>query len=195
MLKNNDVCFLFSGQPGLLTPCYKGSVPSGSFGPVDPTVDTTYKFMESLLKEVKFVFPDSYVHLGGDEVSFACWWAFLTLDIVLSASSELDCISKNSGVFIYKTLAIVILSNRQSNPNVQKFMEKMGFGKDFTKLESFYMERWVEMWECLKTKLTSSVQKRLGSKIFTFWKNSVTLTKAAFIWLKYSKTLILWNTI
>ncbi len=174
MLKNNDVCFLFSGQPGFLTPCYKGSVPSGSFGPVDPTVDTTYKFMESLLKEVKFVFPDSYVHLGGDEVSFACWWAFLTLDIVLSASFELECISKK-GVFIYKTLAIVILSNRQSNPNVRKFMEKMGFGKDFTKLESFYMERWVEMClKCLKTKLTSSVQKRLGSKIFTFWKNCYT---------------------
>ncbi|KAI2648223.1 Beta-hexosaminidase subunit alpha [Labeo rohita] len=43
------------GQPGLLTPCYKGSVPSGSFGPVDPTVDTTYKFMESLLKEVNIM--------------------------------------------------------------------------------------------------------------------------------------------
>ncbi|XP_056308299.1 beta-hexosaminidase subunit alpha isoform X3 [Danio aesculapii] len=89
------------GQPDLLTPCYKGSMPSGTFGPVDPTVDTTYRFMERLLKEVKFVFPDSYVHLGGDEVSFACW---------------------------------------QSNPNVGKFMEKMGFGRDFTKLESFYME-------------------------------------------------------
>uniref|UniRef100_A0A8C2FI46 Beta-hexosaminidase subunit alpha n=1 Tax=Cyprinus carpio TaxID=7962 RepID=A0A8C2FI46_CYPCA len=98
------------GQPGLLTPCYKGSVPSGSFGPVDPTVDTTYKFMESLLKEVKFVFPDSYVHLGGDEVSFACW---------------------------------------QSNPNVRKFMEKMGFGKDFTKLESFYMESIMNMTAAL----------------------------------------------
>ncbi|XP_042608944.1 beta-hexosaminidase subunit alpha isoform X1 [Cyprinus carpio] len=98
------------GQPGLLTPCYKGSVPSGSFGPVDPTVDTTYKFMASLLKEVKFVFPDSYVHLGGDEVSFACW---------------------------------------QSNPNVRKFMEKMGFGKDFTKLESFYMESIMNMTAAL----------------------------------------------
>uniref|UniRef100_A0A8C1YKQ0 Beta-hexosaminidase n=1 Tax=Cyprinus carpio TaxID=7962 RepID=A0A8C1YKQ0_CYPCA len=96
------------GQPGLLTPCYKGGVPSGSFGPIDPTIDTTYKFMESLLKEVKFVFPDSYVHLGGDEVSFACW---------------------------------------QSNPNVRKFMEKMGFGKDFTKLESFYMERTSIVWQ------------------------------------------------
>uniref|UniRef100_A0A671QTG4 Beta-hexosaminidase subunit alpha n=1 Tax=Sinocyclocheilus anshuiensis TaxID=1608454 RepID=A0A671QTG4_9TELE len=59
------------GQPGLLTPCYKGSVPSGSFGPVDPTVDTTYKFMESQF-----------------------------------------CL--------------------QSNPNVRKFLEKMGFGKDLT---------------------------------------------------------------
>ncbi|XP_043084670.1 beta-hexosaminidase subunit alpha isoform X3 [Puntigrus tetrazona] len=98
------------GQPGLLTPCYKGSVPSGSFGPVDPTLDTTYRFMESLLKEVKFVFPDSYVHLGGDEVSFACW---------------------------------------QSNPNVRKFMEKMGFGKDFTKLESFYMESIMNMTAAL----------------------------------------------
>ncbi|ROL46620.1 Beta-hexosaminidase subunit alpha [Anabarilius grahami] len=99
-----------SNKPDLLTPCYKGDVPSGSFGPVDPTVDTTYKFMERLLKEVKFVFPDSYVHLGGDEVSFACW---------------------------------------QSNPNVRKFMEKMGFGKDFTKLESFYMESIMNMTAAL----------------------------------------------
>ncbi len=69
---------------------------------------------------------------------------FLTLDIVLSASFELDCINKNGGVLIYKTVAVLFSLNRQSNPNVRKFMEKMGFGKDFTKLESFYMERWVE---------------------------------------------------
>ncbi|TRY95334.1 hypothetical protein DNTS_034097 [Danionella cerebrum] len=88
-------------SPGHTQSWGRGSVPSGTFGPLDPTVDSTYQFMERLLKEVKIVFPDSYLHLGGDEVSFSCW---------------------------------------QSNPNVRKFMEKMGFGKDFTKLESFYME-------------------------------------------------------
>ncbi|XP_051976226.1 beta-hexosaminidase subunit alpha-like isoform X1 [Xyrauchen texanus] len=98
------------GQPDLLTPCYKGSVPSGLFGPVNPTLDTTYKFMERLFKEVKSVFPDSYVHIGGDEVRFSCW---------------------------------------QSNPDVKKFMEKMGFGKDFTKLESFYMESIMNMTTAL----------------------------------------------
>ena len=29
--------------------------------------------MKTLLKELKGVFPDSYIHLGGDEVTFGCW--------------------------------------------------------------------------------------------------------------------------
>lgn len=69
----------FSGQPDLLTPCYKGDVPSGSFGPVNPTLDSTYKFMGRLFKEVKSVFPDPYVHIGGDEVSFRCWYVCVCL--------------------------------------------------------------------------------------------------------------------
>ncbi|KAM6975776.1 beta-hexosaminidase subunit beta isoform 2-T2 [Tautogolabrus adspersus] len=90
------------GQKDLLTPCYSGASPSGTFGPVNPILNTTYDFMSQFFKEISTVFPDAYVHLGGDEVDFTCW---------------------------------------KSNPDIQKFMAQQGFGKDFSKLESFYIQR------------------------------------------------------
>uniref|UniRef100_A0A3P9KD26 Beta-hexosaminidase n=1 Tax=Oryzias latipes TaxID=8090 RepID=A0A3P9KD26_ORYLA len=94
------------GQSDLLTPCYKGGAPSGTFGPVNPALQSTYQFMASFFKEVTSVFPDSYIHLGGDEVDFSCW---------------------------------------RSNPHVRAFMQKMGFGGDFPKLEAFYIENIVNI--------------------------------------------------
>ncbi|CAB1322528.1 unnamed protein product, partial [Coregonus sp. 'balchen'] len=66
------------GQPGLLTPCYKGTVPTGTFGPVNPANPSSYQFMTRLFKEVTSVFPDSYIHLGGDEVDFTCCMVNIT---------------------------------------------------------------------------------------------------------------------
>ncbi|XP_070845347.1 beta-hexosaminidase subunit beta isoform X1 [Chaetodon trifascialis] len=94
------------GQTDLLTPCYSGSKPSGTFGPVNPILNTTYDFMSQFFKEVSAVFPDAYVHLGGDEVDFTCW---------------------------------------KSNPDIQKFMDQQGFGQDYSKLESFYIQRLLEI--------------------------------------------------
>ena len=60
--------------PNLLTPCYgQDGRPDGTFGPLNPILPSTYEFLEKFYFEVKQVFPDKFVHVGGDEVSFDCW--------------------------------------------------------------------------------------------------------------------------
>jgi hexosaminidase len=101
----------WAGQPNLLTPCYNASgVPDGSFGPINPTLDTTWSFLESFFSEVASVFQDEYIHIGGDEVSFDCW---------------------------------------ASNPNVTAWMSANGMAGDFPALESYYVQRVLQLIQSL----------------------------------------------
>jgi len=63
--------------PGLLTDCSSTSQPEELFndmkGPINPIGNATYDFLEKFFSEVSDVFPDKYIHLGGDEVDATCW--------------------------------------------------------------------------------------------------------------------------
>lgn len=47
--------------------------PNGILGPMNPTNPALYEFIRNLFSEIVQVFPDQYLHLGGDEVPFDCW--------------------------------------------------------------------------------------------------------------------------
>ncbi|GIY99210.1 beta-hexosaminidase subunit beta [Caerostris extrusa] len=68
--------------PWLLTPCY-GQGPEHPYTPnhpehaaaemLNPMLNDTYTVFKTLVEEVKTVFYDEYIHLGMDEVYYACW--------------------------------------------------------------------------------------------------------------------------
>ena len=59
---------------GFLTKCCDSQgVPDGTVGPIDPSVQANYDLMKTLFGEVKNLFKDEFIHLGGDEVPFNCW--------------------------------------------------------------------------------------------------------------------------
>ncbi|KAL3286511.1 hypothetical protein HHI36_001016, partial [Cryptolaemus montrouzieri] len=59
------------GIKGILTKCVGIS---DEYGPMDPSQPFLYDFLREFFQEVSEVFPEKYVHLGGDEVSFDCWY-------------------------------------------------------------------------------------------------------------------------
>jgi len=41
--------------------------------PMDPSNPKVYQFIEDFLTEAASVFPDDWLHLGGDEINYKCW--------------------------------------------------------------------------------------------------------------------------
>jgi hexosaminidase len=45
----------------------------GPSEPLDVTLDAVYDFVHSLYNELTTLFPDEWIHIGGDEVNLDCW--------------------------------------------------------------------------------------------------------------------------
>nr|CAB3252627.1 beta-hexosaminidase subunit alpha [Phallusia mammillata]CAD57204.1 putative beta-N-acetylhexosaminidase [Phallusia mammillata] len=94
------------GQPGLLTPCYSNGKPDGTFGPINPTLNSTYTFVKNLFGDVKQVFHDNYIHLGGDEVQFNCWQSNPNITKWMSDKNITGDYSKLEQVYIQNVIDI-----------------------------------------------------------------------------------------
>lgn len=67
----------FLGYPELSSGSGPYSLEGGGTGYIDPIMDptreTTYKFLEKFIAEMAKLFPDAYFHIGGDEVDGKQW--------------------------------------------------------------------------------------------------------------------------
>jgi hexosaminidase len=64
----------FLGYPELSSGPGPYTLESGGMDPVmDPTQESTYKFLEKFIAEMAKLFPDAYFHIGGDEVNGKQW--------------------------------------------------------------------------------------------------------------------------
>ncbi|XP_077203528.1 beta-hexosaminidase subunit beta [Paroedura picta] len=102
------------GHKDILTPCYNGERPSGSYGPVNPILNSTYDFMAKLFKEIATVFPDEYIHLGGDEVDFSCWRSNPDVKEFVRKQGIWYTYAKLESYYIDKMLDIVSSVNKKS---------------------------------------------------------------------------------
>ncbi|KAL3160605.1 hypothetical protein ABBQ32_010536 [Trebouxia sp. C0010 RCD-2024] len=100
------------GYPELLTQCYdEQGMPNGQLGPLDPTRNSTYNALWLLFREAAQVFPDSYLHLGGDEVPFDCWQSNPDVQDWMRANS-LGSLSQLETYFESRVLDLATLAGR-----------------------------------------------------------------------------------
>lgn len=71
--------------------------------PINPAL---YEFIRNLFSEIVQVFPDQYVHLGGDEVPFDCWASNPEITAYMKAHNMSNKYELLENEYIAKILAI-----------------------------------------------------------------------------------------
>lgn len=73
---------------------------------MNPTNPDLYDFLRTLFLEIVQVFPDQYVHLGGDEVPFDCWKSNPEINSYMNARNMSNNFALLEGEYIARLLRI-----------------------------------------------------------------------------------------
>lgn len=99
--------FSWLGYPEVKSTCYvQNKALRGPLGPINPAQDETYTFMAKLFSEIYDVFPDSFVHLGGDELHSTCWATNPAITSYLQTFGNIPAFEARSNAQTYVNRAI-----------------------------------------------------------------------------------------
>jgi len=104
---------------------------------INPTTSYTYNFMKAFFQEVSALFPDTFVHLGGDEVSYDCWKEDTTIADFMTHNGIQDYSSLQG--YYEQNLQNIVLSN---NKIPAYWDEVFGDGSQFPLNKSAVIHVW-----------------------------------------------------
>ncbi|XP_037074640.1 beta-hexosaminidase subunit beta-like [Pollicipes pollicipes] len=140
------------GLPGFTTTCYgDDGLPDGTFGPVDPSNEDVYTLMTHLLEEIVMRFPEKYIHLGGDEVSFGfnCWLSNPQIQAWMK-SLNISTPQEIESVYIARLLSLV--EALPTSPEYVIWQEVID--NDIQVKPATIVEVWKGGWEAEMNKVT-----------------------------------------
>ncbi|XP_018333566.1 beta-hexosaminidase subunit alpha [Agrilus planipennis] len=129
------------GRPELLTVCDSSRDGTNFYGPINPSNSFVFSFMEEFFKEIKELFPERYMHLGGDEVSFECWKANKDVNSFMRKMNITGDYAALEGYYIQRLLNIV------NKLNISPVVWEEVFNNGVKLPTSTVVQVWIEPWK------------------------------------------------
>lgn len=149
-------------HPELLVPCYSGDQPNGARYGIHPLLNTTYDFMSKFWAEVATVFPDNYVHVGGDELSLgsgSCWTTNPVLQAWMKQNGQTDYAALEN---LYEQKFVKIVSG--TGKSIIGWQEL--FDNGITLPDDFVVNVWKGGWQDEMAKVTQTFRTVLSSPYY-----------------------------
>jgi len=102
--------------------------------PMDPTNPAVYDFVQNFLTEAVTLFPDHWLHLGGDEISYSCW-----------NTTKINNYMKQNNIKTYKDLEAYFIST--INNYIKKNLNKnVAYWQEVYASTSPFIGNAVDVW-------------------------------------------------